>query len=773
MAAGVSQTQFQMVPVQIQAIKDQVQGMKAHVQDMYSMFEDVHAQVQRIEPPELVSVSAQASFEELLAQAKAHGLAQQHFSCELHQMRTQQREDMVKVLTVLGNLFSCMQVRGPRTKAKVCTKQRIRHQDVLGELSESECKRSHDICPLESSDDLSERLVSPPPRLSWTANSDSGGKDEFGPCSADEAALANCLEQHMVLGNAQEDYEEAEAEPCPEMRHTGIPEVPLLPLNSVNLPSCTRGNTSPPCRASQLRPPCAASRPGSRDSREPPPPIVDSAWRTAADLQPRSRASRDHPPVVPLAADCRRPASQPRRRRPKAVVDSAWRTAADLQPRQCRARTASPPEPEVPIEAVLELPEVAIAEPEPPPVLDSTCEEIHPCGSRSVVDSFLKEVSSATASQKPQGINTRDRRGLTVLHRAAELGRAEVARAILDDDDFTEANAQDGWHRRTALHMAATKGDRGVARVLLEHPSFTAADTQDGWPSQTALHIAAQRGDLALARLLLDCPRFAAADAKDNTGQTALHIAAERGDLPLVELLLDHDRFDAHGAQSRYGRTALHRAAAEGHASVVAAVLGHPNFHAADARTAYGRTALHVAAWHGHQEASRVIFEHPRFTEAAAQDREGLSALDLAVRYGHAEVAAMLRGKCRDRAAQPSASAARPSSQGSVRRAGSSAASPPAAPGGPRAKPCGAALARQAPGRAFAAGPPQGSAGGTHHHGRVLRGGETVLAKQDVSGSFPAGPPQQLPGPSVSVPSPAAARRISAAAPCCASRVYG
>ena len=87
---------------------------------------------------------------------------------------------------------------------------------------------------------------------------------------------------------------------------------------------------------------------------------------------------------------------------------------------------------------------------------------------------FLATLPSADSS----ALNVKDDDGSTLLHLAANAGRAEVCLAILAHKGFSEVNAKDG-HGSTALHDGALSGSAETCRAILRHEGFTQASTTD------------------------------------------------------------------------------------------------------------------------------------------------------------------------------------------------------------------------------------------------------------------------------------------------------
>jgi len=125
----------------------------------------------------------------------------------------------------------------------------------------------------------------------------------------------------------------------------------------------------------------------------------------------------------------------------------------------------------------------------------------------------------------------RDERAETPLHRAAQAGYKDVARALLDGGADIEARDD---HGITALHYAA-RGHAGVTKLLLARGAHVNAIDRDG---DTPLHDTAVRGEKEMAELLL--LHGADVAAKDKAGRTPLDEALRNKHQDLAQCLRKH-----------------------------------------------------------------------------------------------------------------------------------------------------------------------------------------------------------------------------------------
>src|ERR1035441_9784815 len=126
-------------------------------------------------------------------------------------------------------------------------------------------------------------------------------------------------------------------------------------------------------------------------------------------------------------------------------------------------------------------------------------------------------------------VNSRDRRGSTLLMHAAALGSPEAVKLLLDNG--ADPNAKNDLEA-TALILGA--GNAEKARLLVEKGADVNAHSKLG---RTPLMIAAScDGCAGTVKLLLD--QGADPKAADKQGKTALHEAAEADNSESVRLLL-------------------------------------------------------------------------------------------------------------------------------------------------------------------------------------------------------------------------------------------
>ena len=225
-------------------------------------------------------------------------------------------------------------------------------------------------------------------------------------------------------------------------------------------------------------------------------------------------------------------------------------------------------------------------------------------------------------------VNVKSQKGWTALHLAAENGHIEMVKFLIERGAEVKAKSQKGW---TALHLAAENGHIEMVKFLIEHG--VAINTQSG-SGMTALHQAARNGHIKMVKFLIE--RGAEVKAKSQEGWTALHLAAEKGHIEMVKFLIEHGV--AINTQSESGMTALHQAAMNGHIEMVKFLIERGA--EVKAKSQKGWTALHLAAENGHIEMVKFLIEHG--VAINTQSGSGMTALHQAARNGHIEMVKFL-----------------------------------------------------------------------------------------------------------------------------------
>eukprot|EP00803_Ostreobium_quekettii_P005176 evm.model.scf_1902.1 EVM.evm.TU.scf_1902.1 scf_1902:3212-15097(+) len=214
-----------------------------------------------------------------------------------------------------------------------------------------------------------------------------------------------------------------------------------------------------------------------------------------------------------------------------------------------------------------------------------------------------------------QGIsaNTKDRRGRTVLMKAAMGGNREFVNALINTSTNLDMQDKAGY---TALMWAAVSGQDEIVSLLLDKNANI--DIQNKYGS-TALMMAAMNGKLAIVNILMSSsPNL---DVQDKFGRTALMKAAMNAKLDVVNALISS------GAdidiQEKTGDTALMTAATVGNLEI-AQVLISCNAEL-DLQDENGQTALMKAAAFGRTEIVNALITSSASLDM--RDKAGETAL--------------------------------------------------------------------------------------------------------------------------------------------------
>jgi uncharacterized protein len=136
--------------------------------------------------------------------------------------------------------------------------------------------------------------------------------------------------------------------------------------------------------------------------------------------------------------------------------------------------------------------------------------------------------------QTPALVHSYSSDGWTYLHRAAQLGRKDVAELLLRYEADVNAPAHNGL-ANTPILCAVMGQHSDLVRLFLAHGADVNVPNSAG---STPLHKAAIRGDCAMVQLLLD--HGARVDARNTGGQTPLVHAQHLGHADAAALLEQH-----------------------------------------------------------------------------------------------------------------------------------------------------------------------------------------------------------------------------------------
>ncbi|XP_042907067.2 uncharacterized protein [Parasteatoda tepidariorum] len=221
-------------------------------------------------------------------------------------------------------------------------------------------------------------------------------------------------------------------------------------------------------------------------------------------------------------------------------------------------------------------------------------------------------------------VNVRTKRGMTPLHHAAAKGHTRVVKLLVEK----YGAAIDGLtlSKQTALHLAAEQGRFETCRMLIDMKADTNATDNRG---QTPLLLAAENDHSEVVKLFLQI-RPDLVTMASSSGITCGHIAAAKGSVAVIKGLMKFDPKLVTTARSKNNSTALHQAAQGGNAEVVQVLL-EAGANPTD-ETDEGYTPLHIAAKYGHLEVLHML--KSAISWRYASKKTGMTALHVASSAG-------------------------------------------------------------------------------------------------------------------------------------------
>ena len=225
---------------------------------------------------------------------------------------------------------------------------------------------------------------------------------------------------------------------------------------------------------------------------------------------------------------------------------------------------------------------------------------------------------------KGANINITDNAGVTPLMSAAGRGHLTTVQTLLSVPGI-DINAK-SFIGKTALHMAADYGKDEVVKTLINRGANINITDNDGL---TPLMSATLLGHLTTVQALLSAPGIDI-NAKSLIGKTALQTAADYGKYEFVKALINK------GANinitDNAGVTPLISAAGWGHLTTVQALLSVPGIDM-NAKSLMGATALHMAARFGKDEVVKALIN--KGANVNITDNVGMTPLMTATLQGH------------------------------------------------------------------------------------------------------------------------------------------
>lgn len=225
--------------------------------------------------------------------------------------------------------------------------------------------------------------------------------------------------------------------------------------------------------------------------------------------------------------------------------------------------------------------------------------------------------------------------GWTALHFAAQSGRMEIMKILLEKGADIEARAAG---RVTPLYLAAVRGQVNAAALLLSNGAVVDVENRSGL---TPLYAAAQRGDVPMVSCLLKAG--ANINHSGRNGWTPLHIAVQSGYSEIVEIMLENGA-DVHAVDLHGGWSVMHLAAQEGHSAMIEQLVSAGAM--VNVAGARGETPLHVAVSNRRHATVAILLALD--ADVAFQDAQKRTALDFAESTGDSELLALFAKEMTD-----------------------------------------------------------------------------------------------------------------------------
>ncbi|XP_054798724.1 protein VAPYRIN-like isoform X2 [Prosopis cineraria] len=239
-------------------------------------------------------------------------------------------------------------------------------------------------------------------------------------------------------------------------------------------------------------------------------------------------------------------------------------------------------------------------------------DELHVAAAFDLADDILRLLK--TNPSWP--LDSRDHKGRTPLHLAADKGNIKCARVLVEGGANVNGRCNDG---RTPLYRAAANGDRRMVEMLVEMGADpTIADDR----GRSALSIASDEGHKEVVEIM-------------EQGEEVLD-AARHGDVKKLESLLKRGANVEY--RDQYGLTALHAAAMKGHREMVW-MLTEAGLDL-ECEDEEGHAPLHMAVGSGDQETIRVLLN--KGVNVNATNKKGATPLYMARILGYDAIADFL-----------------------------------------------------------------------------------------------------------------------------------
>ncbi|XP_041370021.1 E3 ubiquitin-protein ligase MIB2-like [Gigantopelta aegis] len=218
----------------------------------------------------------------------------------------------------------------------------------------------------------------------------------------------------------------------------------------------------------------------------------------------------------------------------------------------------------------------------------------------AIQDSNVEKVKKVFG-KFPKLANGRPENGITCLHVAANKGKLEIVKFLVEKEFDKDAKDASG---DTPLLEALSGKHVDVARFLIEAGTDLDISNDNG---QTAMHYAVRAGNPAVVRDLI--VRGCDVNVTDNTGDTPLHDAIGQNETSCAEIILTSPILDLTIANER-GFNPLHWAAYHGKTGgALFEKILQRNKNLLEVCMEQGPTPLHIAAINDHAEEVKILIK--------------------------------------------------------------------------------------------------------------------------------------------------------------------
>lgn len=213
--------------------------------------------------------------------------------------------------------------------------------------------------------------------------------------------------------------------------------------------------------------------------------------------------------------------------------------------------------------------------------------------------------------------------GLTVLHIACQLGRADLVELLLKDPRL-DPNIRERSEFQSALHIASKWNHPSIVRLLLLDPRVDKKILDE--EGRTPYVLAFKNGCQEIIGLLNEGPH--------DFQTPALILAVVAKDQELLDHLLAKKMIDVNEIYN--GASALSTACCQENLPMVRSLLRHPEIDP-NVSAVLGETPLHEMALTGKCSAYQIVLDHPK-TDACALDYDGRTPLAVACAEGNTDI---------------------------------------------------------------------------------------------------------------------------------------